>query len=114
MCDYGAGNGELCKQLSEQIPDAKFICYEPSPVFFEEAKENLKTVPHTEFYQNIDQVPRGAVDLLFCLEVFEHLPEKETHDALQTISGLLKPGGEVVSGFLSKSEFPRSIKASFE
>lgn len=113
ICDYGAGNGELCKQLAEQIPEAKFICYEPSPAFFEEAKENLKTVPHTEFFQDINQVPRGTVDLLFCLEVFEHLPEKETHDALQTISGLLKPGGEVVIGVPVEVGIPALYKGIF-
>ncbi|HBL48202.1 class I SAM-dependent methyltransferase [Gimesia sp.] len=113
ICDYGAGNGELCKQLAEHLPEAKFICYEPSPVFLEEAKENLKAVPNTEFYQDIRQIPQETVDLLFCLEVFEHLPEKETHEALQTISKLLKPGGEVVIGVPVEVGIPALYKGIF-
>ncbi|MCA9007310.1 MAG: class I SAM-dependent methyltransferase, partial [Planctomycetaceae bacterium] len=113
VCDYGAGDGELCKQLAELWPDTKFFCYEPTDHFLAEAKENLKSLKNVEFFQDIKQVPQGEVDLLFCLEVFEHLPEKETHEALLTISKLIKAGGEVVIGVPVEVGIPALYKGIF-
>ena len=81
ICDFGAGNGELCKLLDSNYKNANIVCYEPAPRLYSEAQENLKetTVKIISDTTNIND----TFDILFCLEVFEHLPEEETKIALK-------------------------------
>lgn len=98
ICDFGAGNGELLKLLAENYPNAKLICYEPTAGLLSEAQQNLSAVAQVEFCQNIQSIKPGLLDVVFCLEVFEHLPPEETIDALQRIYDLLKPEGTIIVG----------------
>lgn len=113
ICDFGAGNGELCKLLAEHYQRSKIICYEPTPNLLSEARQNLISVSGVEFCHDIRSVESGTLDLVFCLEVFEHLPAKETSDALQTIYDLLKPGGKIVIGVPVEIGFPALYKGIF-
>src|SRR5262245_66131583 len=96
VCDFGAGDGELCKLLAENYPAVRLICYEPVTEFLQEAKQNLAAVPNVELRQDITTLESGVLDAVFCLEVFEHLPEAETATALAEIARLLKPNGIAV------------------
>lgn len=113
ICDFGAGNGELCKRLAERYPGAGLICYEPSPALLNEAKENLKTIPNVRFLQDIGGMEPESIDLLFSLEVFEHLPDKETHAALKTIHTLLKSKGQLIIGVPMEIGIPALYKGAF-
>jgi SAM-dependent methyltransferase len=113
VCDFGAGNGELCKLLSERYQSAKLICYEPAPDLLAEARENLKSVSRVEFCRDVHDIERGALDLVLCLEVFEHLPPEETVEALRTISAMLKPGGTIVIGVPVEVGLPALYKGIF-
>jgi SAM-dependent methyltransferase len=98
IVDFGGGNGELCKILSAQYPKSKIICYEPTPYLLAEARENLKDLPSIELYSSISHIEDDSIDLLFTLEVFEHLPETETSNAINDISRLLTDKGLAVIG----------------
>jgi SAM-dependent methyltransferase len=50
---------------------------------------------------------------VFCLEVLEHLPERETADALNEIARLLKPKGSAVIGVPHELFLPALIKGLF-
>jgi len=113
ICDFGAGNGELCKHLVEHYPSADIICYEPAVDLFLEAKENLDGVAGIRFYQDINNLKTETLDLVFALEVFEHLPSKETRDALSNIHGLLKTGGKLVVGVPVEVGIPALYKGGF-
>jgi SAM-dependent methyltransferase len=113
VCDFGAGNGELCKLLAARYEEARFACYEPAAYLLAEARENLKAVSRVEFHQDIRELERGAFDLVVCLEVFEHLPPEETIEALRTISALLKPGGTVIIGVPVEIGLPALYKGVF-
>lgn len=113
MCDFGAGNGELCKLLAARYQSAKLICYEPAPYLLSEARENLSAIARVEFWQDIQNVALGTLDVVFCLEVFEHLPPEETIQALQTISDLLKPDGIVILGVPVEVGVPALYKGLF-
>jgi SAM-dependent methyltransferase len=113
ICDFGAGNGELCKLLAEHYQNTKLICYEPTPRLLSEARKNLSTVAEVEFCQDIRSVAPGTLDVVFCLEVFEHLPPEETADALQTIYELLKPEGTIVIGVPVEVGVPALYKGIF-
>ncbi len=113
ICDFGAGNGELCKLLAKHYQNTKLICYEPTPDLLSEARENLVSVSEVEFCQDIRSVAPGTLDVVFCLEVFEHLPPKETADALQTIYNLLNAEGTIVIGVPVEVGVPALYKGIF-
>lgn len=113
ILDFGAGNGEFCKNISDQFPNAKIICYEPTPELMNEAKENLKELHQVIFCEKIEELEKNSIDLIFCLEVFEHLPEKETEDALRDFSSLLKINGKAIIGVPIEIGIPALYKGLF-
>ena len=113
LCDFGAGNGELCRLLAESHPGTRLICYEPVGELLREAKENLAAVPNVELRQDITELPTEGVDAIFCLEVFEHLPEAETAAALVDIVRLLKPNGIAIIGVPVEVGIPAIYRGAF-
>ncbi|MCX2979880.1 class I SAM-dependent methyltransferase [Halieaceae bacterium IMCC14734] len=113
ICDFGSGNGELCKLLAGHYQNTKLICYEPMPSLLSEARENLATLASVEFCDDIRKVTSGTVDVVFCLEVFEHLPPAQTSEALETICDLLKPDGKIVIGVPVEVGIPALYKGIF-
>lgn len=113
ICDFGAGNGELCKLLRSHFPAANIACYEPTSNLLAEAKENLRGVPNIKFWQHIDSTCYEAFDVIFCLEVFEHLPNQELINAIKSIHALLKPGGIFILGVPNEIGIPALYKGEF-
>jgi len=113
ICDFGAGNGELCRHLAEYYPDARIICYEPTPGLLSEARENLKGIGNVDFLQDIGSLAPASTELVFCLEVFEHLPPRETREALAAISAMLHPKGKAVIGVPVEVGVPALYKGIF-
>lgn len=113
VLDFGAGNGELCKLIALQFPKAKIICYEPTPYLMAEAKENLTNLAQVYFCTDVAEIAHGSVDLVFCLEVFEHLPKAETEDALKQISFALSSEGNAVIGVPVEIGIPALYKGIF-
>jgi len=113
VLDFGAGNGELCKLIALQFPKAKIICYEPTQSLMDEAKENLADLPQVNFYTDVEEMADGLVDLIFCLEVFEHLPKAETEDALAQLNRLLSCDGNAVIGVPIEIGIPAIYKGIF-
>ena len=113
VLDFGAGNGELCKIIALQFPKAKIVCYEPTPYLMAEAKENLANLPQVHFCTNTAEITDGSIELIFCLEVFEHLPKTETTDTLQQFQRLLSIDGKAVIGVPIEIGFPALYKGIF-
>lgn len=113
VLDFGAGSGELCKYLVHAYPNATIICYEPCSDLLEEAKIELKGLPRVEFHASFDTIPQGQVDLLFCLEVFEHIPLSMRAKSLGEVGALLKEDGEAVFGVPVEVGLPALYKGMF-
>ncbi|MDB5954286.1 class I SAM-dependent methyltransferase [Ramlibacter sp.] len=113
ICDFGAGSGELCKVLAPKYPQARIICYEPTPSLLVEAQQNLRGLTNVEFEGDLSCVPEGSIDVVFCLEVFEHLPPRETSDALRQIKALLNDGGVGIIGVPNEIGLPALYKGLF-
>lgn len=109
IVDFGAGNGELCKQLVKRFPDARIICYEPHPELLQQARENIGDLPATV----TDEVPSSKADMVFCLEVLEHLPDVEFEKVLSQIHKLLIDDGVVIFGVPIETGFPALYKGLF-
>lgn len=113
VLDFGAGNGELCKHIALRFPTAKIVCYEPTPSLMSEAKENLANFPQIIFCSEIETLADNSVQLIFCLEVFEHLPKKETRDAMWQFNRLLSNNGKAVIGVPVEVGVPALYKGIF-
>jgi SAM-dependent methyltransferase len=112
ICDFGAGNGEMCKVLAPRFPRARLICYEPSPTLLQEAKANLNAASNVVFMSRLDVVPE-TVDAVFCLEVFEHLPHQQTLGAFARIKDILKPQGVLIVGLPVEIGIPAIYRGLF-
>ncbi len=113
ILDFGAGNGELCKLIALQFPKAKIVCYEPTHSLMAEAKENLVDFPQVYFCTDVATIADGSVELIFCLEVFEHLPKAETKAALCQFNRLLNSNGNAVIGVPIEIGVPALYKGIF-
>ena len=112
ILDFGGGNGELLRQL-EVSPPIYATLYEPTPSLMAEAKQRLSSSDSVAFIESTTVLHDETYDYVFCLEVFEHLPGKETVQALAEIQRLLKPGGLVVIGVPIEIYFPALVKGIF-
>lgn len=113
VLDFGAGNGELCKRIHQRLPKAQLICYEPVENLRKQASAHLKEIPNIEIVDNLAQYADATFDYIFCLEVFEHLPEKQTIEALSLIKRLLKPDGTFIIGVPNELYLAALIKGVF-
>lgn len=113
VCDFGAGNGELCKLLSVRTKAAEIICYEPAAVFLAEARENLEGVPRIQFTSSTEHLSSRSVDVLFCLEVLEHLQPNDLSVAIDEMARLLTEQGRLVLGVPIEVGLPALYKGAF-
>ena len=113
VLDFGAGSGELCKHLATAYPNATILCYEPCSDLLEEARIELKDVPRVQFYASFDAIPKGQADLLFCLEVFEHIPLSMRARSLAEVEALLRRDAEAVFGVPVEVGLPALYKGLF-
>jgi SAM-dependent methyltransferase len=98
IVDYGAGDGALCRDAAALWPTAQLLCFEPAPQLAQEARTLLAATPQARVVTAEDALPSGVADLVFCTEVFEHLPPAETARALDEIERVLAPGGRAIVG----------------
>lgn len=98
VVDYGGGDGALCRSAAQAWPQARVLCFEPAPQLAAQARALLAGAPQAEVVEAEQALPDDAADLVFCTEVFEHLPPAETERALDEIARILKPGGRAVIG----------------
>lgn len=83
--EFGCGVGWLLKHLSK---DHHVSGYDVSA--FCRAQSGAKT-PTATVYDNLDEVPREAFDLVVSLHVLEHVPDPA--ETIRLLSSLLKPEG---------------------
>jgi SAM-dependent methyltransferase len=113
IVDFGAGDGELCRQLAERYRDATIVCYEPAPRLREEASRILGSIPNVVIAAGIEELDEKRCDVLFCLEVFEHLPAAQTIEAIEAIERLLAENGVGIIGVPIEVYAPALFKGLF-
>ena len=113
VLDFGAGNGELIKVASAMYLNTQFYCYEPTPSLVKEAESNLFSIKNVRFCDSLNEVNDRLFNLIFCLEVFEHLPDFESKEALQAIDSLLAPNGIAIFGVPVEIGIPALYKGLF-
>lgn len=113
ILDYGAGDGETCRQLSACFPQATIVCYEPCEELREEAKGHLCGLDNLEIAGCWDDLPQGKCDLVLCMEVFEHLIPEQIEQELARIESLLQPNGQALVGVPLEIFGPALFKGAF-
>jgi PPOX class probable F420-dependent enzyme len=113
ILDFGGGSGELSRILAGRFPRANVFCYEPSPVLLEEAKQNLSGFKNVVFLRSLRRLKYRRFSYVFCLEVFEHLPRRETVHTIREINRLLGREGTLVVGVPNELFIPALIKGLF-
>jgi SAM-dependent methyltransferase len=96
--DFGGGNGELAKMLANRYPNAEISCYEPAPRIFAEAEQNLGGLDNVFLVSELKALEAIRFEYIFCLEVFEQLPDHPMARAIEAIDCLLSPRGTVIIG----------------
>ncbi len=112
ILDFGAGDGELVRQLAADVA-LEATVFEPTPALMAEARVKLSGLDRVAFAEHLDSVASGTFDYVFCLEVFEHLPPNETIHAVAEIDRLLKPDGCAVIGVPHELFLPALFKGMF-
>lgn len=97
IVDYGGGDGFLAQQATVLWPDAEIVIFEPYAELAAAARGRLSNRPQVRVVERERDIPVGA-DVVFCTEVFEHLPDAETERVLWEVDRILNPGGLVVIG----------------
>jgi SAM-dependent methyltransferase len=110
VCDFGAGDGELCRRLAARFPLATICGYEPSRALLDEAKTNLRGIRNVVLASRSDQIAGVRSDFSFCTEVFEHLPGPETQQLMDLLRASLKPSGTLVIGVPNELHLAAALK----
>ncbi|HEX2693547.1 MAG TPA: class I SAM-dependent methyltransferase [Gemmatimonadaceae bacterium] len=113
VLDFGGGDGELLRQCLSAFPFLRASLYEPTPAIRREAETKLAPYEGVEIVGDLNRLREQRFDLLFCLEVFEHLPPQATDEAIAAIHGLTKPAGLVVIGVPHEIFLPALVKGLF-
>lgn len=113
ILDYGAGDGETCRQLAARFPRAAIVCYEPCEGLREEAAAHLCGLENLEIAGCWEELPRGKCDLVLCMEVFEHLSPEQIERELAQIAAILSPHGRALVGVPLEIFAPALVKGAF-
>ena len=99
LWDLGCGPGYLSKDLLEKTgPEGKVVAIDSSPTFIEYLKEqDIRNLDarQLDILKDLERLPAGQADKIFCRWVLMFLPDTER--VLAAIHRLLKPGGKFVS-----------------
>lgn len=96
MIDLGGGDGELIKRVLSIAPAAEAVCYEPAASLRAQAEEALRPFRSARVTSTLQE--DDVYDVVFCCEVFEHLPEPQTEDLISAIKTHLGPRGVAIIG----------------
>jgi len=113
ILDYGSGNAELLKRIQPRYPEARLYGYEPAEGYRRQAQENVEGLDKIQLVGRLEELNQNRFDYIFCLEVFEHLPENQIREALQAMHRLLKDEGILIIGVPIETYLPALVKGFF-
>lgn len=113
ILDFGGGNGEFCKYIFSMFPDSNTVLYEPTPSIREEAAGNLIGYPGIKIIDNLLITPYPGFDIIFCMEVFEHMVEEQYPVLFNEFAKLMDAKSLLVISIPVEVYLPALIKGIF-
>lgn len=113
VLDVGAGDGLLCGRLAERWPRASITCYEPAGHLREQAEQLLAGRPNVRVVGQLADCPSRRYDWIFCLEVLEHLPGRETRRLFDDLLSLSDAHTHIVLGVPNELHLLAALKGAF-
>lgn len=89
--DFGGGNGELCEELIARGYRAGI--FEPSLGRGQQANHRLEELPG---FLGLNPTATDGYDAVFCLEVYEHVPDAVIPAFMLQLAELVRPGGLLI------------------
>ena len=111
--DFGGGDGALSALVARRFLETAVFCYEPAPDIFDEACQNLSRLENVTLVSDRKELRGTKFDLVFCLEVFEHLPPRQTAKTIRIVDRLLGDGGVFVVGVPNELFLLALVKGMF-
>ena len=97
VLDYGSGCGVLSAKIARAVqPGGRLACVDISRLWLETARKELRRYAHVSFYLGeigALGLESASFDLVFMHFVLHDLPAAERLPVIQTLAGLLTPGG---------------------
>jgi 2-polyprenyl-3-methyl-5-hydroxy-6-metoxy-1,4-benzoquinol methylase len=87
ILDFGSGNGYLAQKLLERNNVVYAVDSSTKPL------ERLSDDDALYVAQNIKMMKADSVDIIFCVEVIEHIEQGEFAEILCSFDHILRPGG---------------------
>lgn len=118
--DYGCGPGRLLIPMAQRCPKVVFDGFDVSQKMLDLAAQGLAEAKIHDSMAHANLLPLGSYDdevfdLVYCVEVFQHLPPPQVETALANIYRMLRPGGIFVGQFVEQgAQGPHSWPYSFD
>ncbi|NEZ03944.1 methyltransferase domain-containing protein [Wenzhouxiangella sp. XN201] len=96
VIDFGCGDGVQAVMIATQVPDCRVIGLDIQPRFLAEARARAARCGVADRCHFAETTTERA-DVIMSIDAFEHFSDPGS--ILETMSELLKPGGEVMASF---------------
>lgn len=113
ILDYGCGNAELLKHINKRLNNFSYTGYDPMEEMIEEAKLNIEDSTGIKLTTSKADLKDNKYDIIFCLEVFEHLPDAVLIEELEVLDSLLGDDGILVFGVPNEVYLAALIRGAF-
>ncbi|MEJ2050668.1 MAG: class I SAM-dependent methyltransferase [Calditrichota bacterium] len=113
ILDFGAGDAYLSHQIATIYPHANIIAFEPSGELRQQALENIENHSNITIHEKLDNQTFNKFDYIFCLEVMEHLPQREMDIALEQLREVSTGSTKILFGVPNEIYLAAFLKGIF-
>ena len=113
ILDFGAGDAYLSHQIATIYPKANIIAFEPSLELRQQALENIENHSNITLPERLDNLTFNKFDYIFCLEVMEHLPQREMDLAIEQLREVSKRSTKILFGVPNEIYLAAFMKGIF-
>lgn len=96
VMDYGTGDAYLLTLINDKYPSLTTVGYEPNKEIFLEAKQRINGKDNMRVFTDIEECLKYSYSKITCLEVLEHLNEKDQIVVLSNMLRMLRKDGRII------------------